>query len=189
MNQTEILQIFNDSGALLKGHFKLSSGLHSDEYLQCALVLQYPQYADRLCKELAEEFKDQKIDLVVGPALGGVIVSYEVARHLGARSIFAERQMGKMTLRRGFVVKKGERALVVEDVVTTGGSVKEILEILKKQNAEIAGIGAIVDRSKPATDFGRIKFHALIKLDLNTYTQKNCPLCKENIPIIKPGSR
>lgn len=190
MNQQAILDLFKKTGGILEGHFLLSSGLHSDRYLQCAVVLQYPEYADKLCKQLAEMFKDEKIDLIIGPALGGIVVSYEVARHLlGCRSIFAEREDGKMTLRRGFSVKKGERVLVVEDVITTGGSVKEIIEILKERKADIVGVGAIVDRSNATADFGKIKFRSLIKLDFNTFSRQNCPLCKKGVPLTKPGSR
>ena len=187
MNQAEILHMFENTGALLKGHFKLTSGLHSGQYLQCALVLQNPEYAQRLCKELAAKFKEDNVNVVIGPALGGIVVSYEVARALGARSIFAEREEGRMTLRRGFNIEKNDRALVVEDVVTTGGSTKEVIDIVKRSGAHLTGIGVIVDRSK-GVDF-KDKFISLLKIDIPAFEPADCPLCKDNIPITKPGSR
>ena len=190
MMQKEILDLFKKTGSILEGHFLLSSGLHSDRYLQCALLLQYPQYAEKLCGELAKKFSGRKIDTVAGPALGGVVVSYEVARHLKARSIFTERENGKMMLRRGFSVKKAEEILVVEDVITTGSSVNEVMKLLTESGAKIVGLGAIVDRTKESTDFfGNVKLESLIKVSLDTYKPDNCPLCKTNIPLVKPGSR
>ena len=137
MNEKEVLGIFEKSGALLKGHFKLSSGLHSEKYLQCALVLQYPNMAERLSEALANNFSAEKIDVVIGPALGGVTLAYEVARAIGSRGLFTERQDGKMVLRRGFSITKGEKVLVVEDVVTTGGSTKEVIELVRSFGADV----------------------------------------------------
>ncbi len=188
LTKKTILNIFNKTGALLTGHFKLSSGLHSEKYLQCALVLQYPKYARLLCSELAKKFKKEKPTVVIGPALGGIIVSYEVARALNCRSIFAERQEGKLILRRNFTIGKKDRALVVEDVVTTGLSTKEVIALVKEAGAKLVGVGSIVDRSSSKIDFG-IKFKSLIKVKVNTYTEYDCPLCKKGIPWIKPGSR
>jgi len=187
MTQDDVLKLFDKYGALLIGHFKLSSGLHSEKYLQCALVLQYPDIAGRLSKELAGKFSG-KIDVVVGPALGGVTLAYEVARALGIRGLFTERHDGKMVLRRGFSIAKGENVLVVEDVVTTGGSTREVIEVVKSLGGKVAGVGSIIDRSESAPAFG-VPFHALAKIRVETFNEGECPLCKKNIPITKPGSR
>ncbi len=188
MQEKQILAIFNKTNALLKGHFRLSSGLHSERYLQCALVLQHPEYAARLCKELAKKFIREKPSVVVAPAMGGIIVSYEAARALGCRSVFTERDGGEMTLRRGFDIKKSDRALVVEDVITTGGSTKEVIDVVKQKGAKLIGVGAIVDRSSGGVDFG-VRFEGLVKLTIETFKESACPLCKNGIPVVKPGSR
>lgn len=201
MTSNEIVRLFETHGALLTGHFKLSSGLHSEKYLQCALVLQYPDIAEKLSKELAKKFSDKKIDIVVGPALGGVTLAYEVARALGVKGLFTERQdgppardglscsrAGKMVLRRGFSIEKGENVLVVEDVVTTGGSTKEVIDVVKALGGVVAGVGSIIDRSSETIEFG-VPFHALAKVKVETFEEKNCALCKKNIPVTKPGSR
>lgn len=188
MDQMQIMKLLKATGALLKGHFELSSGLHSDQYLQCALVLQHPEYASLLCEELASRFKDDLVDVVCGPALGGIIVSYEVARALKARSIFCERQGDLMSLRRGFSVGRNDRVLVVEDVVTTGGSVKEIIKTVRENEGKVVGVGAIADRSNGAVDFD-VRFERLLSLDIQNFPPKDCPLCKEGLPIHKPGSR
>ena len=188
MTEKEVLDLFEKQGALLTGHFKLSSGLHSEKYLQCALVLQYPDMAEKLSKDLAGKFSKNKIDVVIGPALGGVTLAYEVARAIGVRGIFTERQDKKMVLRRGFSVSKGEKALIVEDVVTTGGSTKEVIELVKSLGVDVAGVGSIIDRSSKGRDFG-VPFESLAKVNVNTFEEKDCPLCKKEIPITKPGSR
>ncbi len=188
MKEENIFEIFEKTGALLKGHFRLSSGLHSSDYLQCALVLQHPQYAEKLCSQIAAHFKKDMPTCVVAPALGGVIVSYEVARALGIRSLFTERVEGKMAFRRGFDIKKEDRVLVVEDVITTGLSTKEVLDVVKSKGAEIIGVGSIVDRSGKKIDFG-VKSNSLIKLNLPAFPPENCPLCKKGFEITKPGSR
>lgn len=188
MSQEEILNLFEKYGALLTGHFKLSSGLHSPKYLQCALVLQYPDIAAKLAGEIAAKFKGTKIDLVVGPALGGVTLAYEVARALGARGLFTERQDGKMCLRRGFSVVKGEKALVVEDVVTTGGSTKEVIDVIESLGARVVGVASVIDRSDGKADF-KVRFEPLAKVNVETFEEKACPLCKSGAPITKPGSR
>ena len=188
MTEKDVLDIFTKNNALLTGHFKLSSGLHSEKYLQCALVLQYPDAAEKLAKELAKKFSGKKIDVVIGPALGGITLAYEVARAIGARGLFTERQDGKMVLRRGFSIKKGENAIVVEDVVTTGGSTKEVIDVVKSYEAEVVGVGSIIDRSGEKIDFGA-PFHALAKIRVQTFEEKACPLCRKNIPVTKPGSR
>jgi orotate phosphoribosyltransferase len=189
MDDKDVLKLFEKHGALLTGHFKLSSGLHSEKYLQCALVLQYPEIAQMLSKELAKKFSSKdKIGLVVGPALGGVTLAYEVARAIGVRGLFTERQDAKMVLRRGFSIEKGEKVLVVEDVVTTGGSTKEVIDVVKSLGADVIGVGSIIDRSSQNIDFG-VPFNYLAKVSVETFEEKNCPLCKKGAAITKPGSR
>lgn len=189
MMQEEILELFKKTNAILDGHFLLSSGLHSPTYLQCACVLAYPNLAERLCKHLAQKFIDDKIDLVVAPALGGVIVSFEVARYLGVRGIFTERENSKMALRRGFSISPNQRVLVVEDVVTTGLSTKEVIDVVNSNDGRVIAIAALVDRSSGKVDFGDVKFESLLRLDIKTFDSRNCPLCKEGLPLVKPGSR
>lgn len=188
MTEEEVLELFEKSGALLKGHFKLSSGLHSERYLQCALVLQHPGMAEKLAKAIANNFSEDKPNVVIGPALGGVTLAYEVARAIGSRGIFAERQDGQMALRRGFAISKGEKALVVEDVVTTGGSIKEVIDLIKSYGADVVGVGSIIDRSGAEIDFGA-PFRSLARVNIETFKEEDCPLCKKNIPVTKPGSR
>jgi orotate phosphoribosyltransferase len=188
MNQAEIAAVFTKVGALQEGHFRYTSGLHGNLYMQCAQVLKHPEHTEVLCKELAENFADSKIDIVVGPAMGGIIVAYEIARQLGVPAVFTERENGAMTLRRGFELDPGQRVLVVEDVITTGGSVQEVLEIVKTKGAEPVGVGVLVNRSGGRADFG-VPLAALLNLDLPTYDPENCPLCKQGLPLAKPGSR
>ncbi len=188
MEQKEILGIFDKYGALLKGHFRLSSGLHSGNYLQCALILQHPDVAEKLSQALAKKFTGEKIDVVIGPALGGITLAYEVARAIGVRGLFTERQEAKMVLRRGFSIKAGEEVLVVEDVVTTGGSTKEVCEVVKSMGGVVVGVGSIVDRSDKVIDFGA-PFKALAKVKVETFEENICPFCKSGIPVAKPGSR
>jgi len=192
MTDNEVLKIFEENEALLTGHFLLSSGLHSPRYLQCALVLQDPAAAARLCSALAAKAQaDDRlgtIDLVIAPALGGVIVAHEVARAMGVRALFTERQDGAMKLRRGFQIKPGERALVVEDVITTGGSTREVMEVVKQSGGEVAGAGSLIDRSVGTVDLG-VPRHALASLEVPTYRPEECPLCREGSVAIKPGSR
>ena len=188
MTDNEILKIFRDHSALLEGHFILSSGLHSDRYVQCALVLQYPQVAEQLCSELAAKLRHLRVTTVAAPALGGVIVAHEVARALGARALFAERQEGAMTLRRGFSLKAGEPTLVVEDVITTGGSTRETMSCVEQAGGTVLGVGALIDRSGGTADLGVPKA-ALLTLTIRNFGPADCPLCKSGIPVIKPGSR
>lgn len=192
MNDEQVLKIFEENEALLTGHFLLSSGLHSPRYLQCALVLQHPETAGRLCTALAEKIKADprigKFDLVIAPALGGVIVAHDVARALGVRALFTERQNSEMTLRRGFRLEPGERAIVVEDVVTTGGSTREVMNVVTELGAIPVGAGSLIDRSGGAVDLG-IPRHALAVLEIPTWLPADCPLCKEGSVAIKPGSR
>ena len=175
-------------GALKQGHFRLTSGLHSDRYMQCAALFQFPRESEQLCAALAEKFAGQKIDLVAGPALGGIIMAYEVARALGVPNIFSEREEGKMTFRRGVRVEAGQKVLVVEDVVTTGGSVKEVIGLVRAAGGEVVGVGSVVDRSGGKADFG-VPFQALMTLEATNWKEEDCPLCKEGVPIVKPGSR
>ena len=190
MNLTEnnILEIFKKTGALLQGHFLLTSGRHSNIYFQCAKVLQYPEYTEKVCTIISDYFKNYKIDTVISPAMGGIIVGQEVARQLNKRSIFAEREDKKLTLRRGFTIDRGEKILVCEDVVTTGGSVFEVIDIVKDLGGEVVGVGYIVDRSNGKVDFGYPQ-KSTMKMDVISYLPEECPLCKENIPLVKPGSR
>ncbi|MBS4031098.1 MAG: orotate phosphoribosyltransferase [Clostridiales bacterium] len=189
IGREDILAIFAQTGVLLEGHFQLTSGKHSGRYLQCARVFQYPEHAETLCKSLAERFAAETTDLCIGPALGGVIIAYETARNLGVRGLFAERDKeGAMTLRRGFTIERGERVLVLEDVVTTGGSVREVIELVKEWGGDVVGVGTIVDRSGGTADFG-VPYASLIQVDVETYDPDDCPLCLAGSPAVKPGSR
>ena len=188
MNESDVLMMFRQSGALLDGHFRLSSGLHSPGYLQCALVLQHPQHAEALGAALGRLVRSLDAGVVLSPALGGVVIGQEVGRALGVRAMFAERQDGQLTLRRGFTLEPGERVLVVEDVVTTGGSTRETMEVARAAGAVIVGACAVVDRSdgKQGLD---VPFHALLQMAVKTYQPDGCPLCQMGVPVVKPGSR
>jgi orotate phosphoribosyltransferase len=189
MTEEEVLLILEKTGALLEGHFQLSSGLHSSEYVQMALVLSYPAYASKLGEALARRFANKKIDIVIGPALGGIIISYEVGRALGKKAIFAEKEDGIFKLRRGFHIQKGENALVVEDVTTTGGSALKVVTLIKELGGVVAGVGSLVDRSTENSQLLALNHQTLIHLSLKTYRKEECPLCREGIPIEKPGSK
>ena len=188
MTEAEVLTIFRRSGALLEGHFGLSSGLHSPGYLQCALVLQHPREAEVLGAALGNLVRALGADTVLSPAMGGIVIGQEVGRALGVRAIFAERQDGALTLRRGFALDPGEKVLVVEDVVTTGGSTRETMDVARAAGAVVVGACAIVDRSggKQGLD---VPFHALLPMDVKTYQPDACPLCQQGIAVVKPGSR
>jgi orotate phosphoribosyltransferase len=181
---------FEEAGAIQKGHFKLTSGVHSDIYIQCAQVMQYPEFMNNLCSELGKKFRGDDVDVIVGPAVGAIIMAHVMARILGpwVRAIFTERENGKMTLRRSFKIKKGEKVLVVEDVTTTGSSVKEVIDIVKERQGKVVGVGALIDRSGGKIDFG-VNTQSLLTLDIKTYLPEVCPLCKKGIPAVKPGSR
>ena len=187
-----VLELFRSTGAYLQGHFRLTSGLHSPEYLQCALVLSHPANAQRLGESLAEALRksiSSKIDLVASPALGGVIIGHEVARALGTRFLFTERDAtGVMTLRRGFAVTPGEIALVVEDVVTTGGSTREVVDLLSAAGVTVAAAGSIIDRSGGSAEVGAPRI-ALATLKVQSWPPEFCPLCAAGTPVVKPGSR
>ena len=188
MDQDTILALFRRSGALLEGHFQLSSGLHSPGYLQCALVLQHPQEASLLGAEIAARASQLKPEIVVSPALGGVVIGQEVARGLNTRAIFVERRDGTMALRRGFKLQLGERVLIVEDVVTTGRSTRETIEVVRGAGAQVVGVGAIVNRGGPAVSLD-VDLQTLVSLSLPTYKPQDCPLCSNSEPLVQPGSR
>jgi orotate phosphoribosyltransferase len=191
---TSSMALFEETGAYLHGHFRLTSGLHSGEYLQCAKVLAHPQYAERLGRALSEKIKPlldgSAIDVVVAPAMGGIVIGHEVARALGARSLFTERDAvtNAMTLRRGFEILPGERAVVIEDVITTGGSTKEVVETVSATGAKVLAAGSIIDRSGGRADVG-VPRVALETLEAVAYQPEECPLCRQGLPLVKPGSR
>lgn len=188
LTEKEIYDMFLKSEALLQGHFLLTSGRHSDKYFQCAKVLQYPEYTEKICAKIVEHFNNFDIDTVIAPAIGGIVVGQEVARQLNKKSIFAEREDKNLVLRRGFSLEKGEKVLVCEDVVTTGGSVFEVIDIVKNSGAVVAGVGFIVDRSNGKVDFGHPQFSAM-KMEVISYEPEGCKLCKEGLNLVKPGSR
>ena len=188
MNEKEVLALYEQSGGLLRGHFLLASGLHSDIYLQSAKVLEDPRRAEVLCRELARPFRGDRVQVVVAPAIGGILVGHEVARALGARALFAEREAGTMRLRRGFEISQGERCLVVEDVITTGGSTREVMRVVEEAGGVLVGVGALIDRSGGTAVFP-VKKAALATITVPTYKPEDCPLCKNGTPAIKPGSR
>ncbi len=189
ITKEEILEIFQKTGGVLKGHFQLTSGRHADTYMQCAKLFVSPKDSERLCSELAVDLKDYNADIVVSPAVGGIIMGYEVARQLDLPNFFAERVDGAMTLRRGFSLKEGSRVIVVEDVVTTGGSVKEVIKLVQSLGSEVVAVGSIVDRSNGKTTFG-VDYKALLSIDVASYEPDECPICKEGkVELYKPGSR
>lgn len=188
LSEAEVLDLLREHGALQQGHFLLSSGMHSSHYIQCALLLQYPDLTARVCAALAEPFRSEEVQAVVGPAIGAVVLAYETARQLRARALWAERSEGRMTLRRSFTLSPGERVLVVEDVVTTGGSAKEVAALAERAGAAVVGVAAIVDRSAGGHGL-RWRFEPLVRLDVEAYLPPLCPLCREGVPVVKPGSR
>ena len=188
MKQEEIIEIFKKTGALLEGHFLLTSGYHSPHYFQCAKVLQYPEYLTLFANQIAEYFKADEIDVVISPAIGGIVLGTEVGRILNKRTIFAEREEGKLKLRRGFMLDKGHRVLCVEDVVTTGGSVFELINILNQNECELAGVGFIIDRSNGKVDF-KTKQKSLAKFDVVKFAESEIPYWLAAIPVYKPGSK
>ena len=188
MTEQEVRDILVKTNAIMDGHFLLTSGLHSPHYVEKFNVLQHPKYTEQLCKAMAEKFKDAHIETVVGPVTGGVILAHETAKALGARAIFTERVNGEMTFRRGFSLYEGERVLIVEDIVTTGGSIKEVIAVVKSYDAIPVAVSMLVDRSGGKADFGDIPATALLHMNVETYKPEECPLCKNNIPITKRGS-
>jgi len=188
MTREALLDMFRRSGALLEGHFRLTSGLHSPGYLQCALVLQHPQHAERLGGGIADRTRELRPTVVLSPALGGIVIGQEVGRALGVRAIFAEREDGSLTLRRGFLLSESDRVLVVEDVLTTGGSTRETMRVATAAGGHVVGAASIVDRSGGAVRFD-LPFASLLTIDLPTYEPDRCPLCAQGLPVVKPGSR
>jgi orotate phosphoribosyltransferase len=191
MNPDQVLSIFTDTGALLEGHFLLTSGLHSNQYFQCAKMLQYPGHCESVCRVIADHFRTHRVDVVVAPAMGGIVVAQEVGRQLGVRTIFAERKEGAMQIRRGFAIAAGERVLVCEDVVTTGGSVQEVINLVLERRGVLAGVACIVDRSGGTVRFDRAPeaLVSVLRMNAVTYKPDACPLCAQGIPVVKPGSR
>ncbi|HAK73623.1 MAG TPA: orotate phosphoribosyltransferase [Sporomusaceae bacterium] len=188
MTENDVKQLLVETGAILEGHFLLTSGLHSPMYVEKFQVLQYPEHTARMCAALAEQFADEQVELVIGPVTGGILLAHEVGKNLKTRAIFTERENGKMTLRRGFVIKPGERVLIVEDIVTTGGSVQEVLEVVREHGGIPVGVGLLVDRSGGTVDFG-IPAKSLLQLQVQTYQQDDCPLCQNQVPMTKRGSK
>ncbi|MHB1392062.1 MAG: orotate phosphoribosyltransferase [Clostridia bacterium] len=181
-------EILEKTGVLQSGHFLLTSGKHSNRYMQCAKIFQHPDISAEISKDLAEKYDDYEIDIVIGPAVGGIILAYEVARQLEVRALFAERENGAMTLRRGFEIKPGSRVLVVEDVITTGGSVKEVIDVIRSVGGEVVGVASVVDRSGGKALFD-VPFKSAVKIDIDTFEPEECPMCKSGSVAVKPGSR
>ncbi len=188
LTKERLNEILERTGVLQHGHFLLSSGKHSNKYMQCAKIFQHPECSVEISKALAEKFESYDIDIVIGPAIGGIILAYEVGRHLEVKAIFAERENGKMLLRRGFEIARGSKVLVVEDVITTGASVKEVIDLVRSKGAEVIGVGSVVDRSGARVLFD-IPYKSLIRVEIDIYDPTNCPLCKEGSIPYKPGSR
>ena len=190
ITEKRILEILTEAGVLMEGHFLLTSGRHSNKYLQCAKIFRNTKYSEELCGVLAQHFAKDDVELVIGPAMGAVQMAYEVSRSLGTENFFTERdENGKMALRRGFSINKGQRVLVVEDVVTTGGSVREVIDLVKEAGGVVVGVGSIVDRTGGKIDFG-VPFRAVISIDVESWPADECPLCREGkMDLMKPGSR
>ncbi|WP_246465267.1 orotate phosphoribosyltransferase [Atribacter laminatus] len=188
MREQEILQLFREAGAFMEGHFLLTSGLHSPFYIEKFKLLQQPKYVELLAGELIERFSGATPDVVVGPAVGGIILAYEVARQLGIRMAFTERENGKMKFRRDFVLDQNNSVLVVEDVVTTGSSAQEVIDVIEETGAKIIGVGILVDRSGGKIQF-KYPFQPLLQMEVKTYSPDECPLCQEHIELQKRGSR
>lgn len=185
-----ILQILKESDAFLQGHFLLSSGKHSDGYVQCEKVMRFPEKAAEIVKSIAEQIKDVDFDLIVGPAMGGIRVSYELGRQVGKETIFAERVEGEMTLRRGFTINPGAKIIIAEDVITTGKSTMEVKKLLEEWGGKVVGATCMIDRrSKADQEQFDLPLYAAISLEIATYDKEGCPLCKQNMELVKPGSR
>lgn len=188
MTENEIINTCREAGALLEGHFLLRSGLHSNRFFQAALLLQYPDIAEKFCCQLADNFRGMDIQTVISPAVGGLIVGQEMARALGAKAIFADKVNDQLVLKRGFKISENENILVGEDVITRGGRVQQTVDLVREHRGNVAGIAVIVDRSKGEAKFD-IPHHSLLELDLDVYEADNCPLCKEGVPLERPGSK
>ena len=188
MTEAEVKELLIKTGAIMDGHFLLTSGLHSPHYVEKFNVLQQPKYTQQLCEAMAEKFKDANIETVVGPMTGGILLAHETGKALGIRAIFTERVDGKMTFRRGFSLHEGERVLIVEDIVTTGGSIKEVIEVVKAHGGVPVAVSMLVDRSGGKANFGDVPCTALLHMDVETYQPEECPLCKQGIEMTKRGS-
>ena len=189
LTNEQVLDLLKEAGALLQGHFLLTSGRHSDKYMQCAKIFTDSKLSEKLCGELAELYRNDNVEVVIGPAIGAILMSYEVSRQLGLPNIFAERDgNGEMCLRRGFEINPGQRVLIVEDVVTTGGSVKEVVKIVQDMGGVVVGIGSIVDRTGGKIDFG-VPYKSVLSMEVLSYEPDDCPICNAGIPLVKPGSR
>ena len=187
MTEQEVKDLLIKTNAIMEGHFLLTSGLHSPHYVEKFNVLHHPAYTEKLCQAMAEKFKDQNIQTVVGPVTGGILLAHETGKALGTRAIFTERENGKMTFRRGFSLQPGERVLIVEDIVTTGGSIKEVIDVVKAQGGIPVAVSMLVDRSGGKASFGDVPCTALLHLNVETYKPEECPLCKQGIPMTKRG--
>ena len=187
MTEQEVRELLTETNAIMHGHFLLTSGLHSPHYVEKFNVLQHPKYTQRLCEAMAEKFKDQQIDTVVGPVTGGILLAHETGKALGTRAIFTERENGKMTFRRGFSLQPGERVLIVEDIVTTGGSIKEVIEVVREFGGVPVAVSMLVDRSGGKVDFGDVPHTALLHMDVETYKPEMCPLCRQGVEMTKRG--
>ncbi len=188
LDEKEVLKAFEDNSAILKGHFLLTSGRHSDRYIQCALVMQHPDVCAELSEVLASKLPPVSVDVTIGPAMGGITLAYEMGRRLGTRALFAEREDGKMSLRRGFSLKPGERVLVCEDVVTTGGSAKEVADMARAMGCEVTAIACLIDRSGGKAELG-YPLLSVLRMEVTSWAQEDCPLCKAGSAPYKPGSR
>ncbi len=188
MTQEEVKELLVKTNAIMNGHFVLTSGLHSPHYVEKFNVLQHPKYTEQLCKAMAEKFKDSQIETVVGPMTGGILLAHETGKALGTRAIFTERVNGKMTFRRGFALHKGERCLIVEDIVTTGGSIREVIDVVKAAGGIPVAVSMLVDRSGGKATFEDVPSTALLNMDVETYEPSTCPLCQKGMPLTKRGS-
>jgi len=188
MTQEEVKELLIKTNAIMNGHFVLTSGLHSPHYVEKFNVLQHPKYTEQLCKAMAEKFKDSQIETVVGPMTGGILLAHETGKALGTRAIFTERVNGKMTFRRGFALHKGERCLIVEDIVTTGGSIREVIDVVKAAGGIPVAVSMLVDRSGGKATFEDVPSTALLNMDVETYEPATCPLCQKGMPLTKRGS-
>lgn len=187
MTEKEVEDLLLETSAIMEGHFLLTSGLHSPRYVEKFNVLQHPKYTEKLCRAMAEKFKDANIETVVGPVTGGILLAHETGKALGTRAIFTERENGKMTFRRGFTLHEGERVLIVEDIVTTGGSIREVIDVVKEHGGIPVAVSMLVDRSGGKATFGDVPSTALLHMDVKTYKPEECPLCKAGIPMTKRG--
>ena len=188
MTEQEVKELLTKTNAIMNGHFLLTSGLHSPHYVEKFNVLQHPQYTQQLCEAMAEKFKDAGIETVVGPVTGGILLAHETGKALGTRAIFTERVDGRMTFRRGFSLHEGERVLIVEDIVTTGGSIKEVIDVVKEHGGIPVAVSMLVDRSGGKVNFGDVPCTALLHMDVETWAPAECPLCRDGVPMTKRGS-